>query len=244
MPKVTDPALLAQLNGQQPPGPQPIVLGRPDPKLPGQLRGQDLSNQRTAQQISIDAVMLPAELAKARAQAATAKAEIEKTRIEAQRLKAEQARGGLTADQASAQRDKLTALRALEKQIRTVGDLYRKGPGATSGLSGLLDYLPLEANKAFDTASAGIGDVAFNAFRTPGAGAQSDAELRARLAATQPSSRDYNQEVEQKIGYLQNRLAEEYRARGMSYKPVMFGSAGRSAPKKPADDGWKIEEVK
>lgn len=109
----------------------------------------------------------------------------------------------------------IATLRALEDQINRVESLYKSGPGATSGVMGALDYLPTPTNKQFDAASAGIGDVAFNAFRTPGAGAQSDAELKARLAATQPSSSDYDNVIEEKLNYLRTRLDAAYEAMGV-----------------------------
>lgn len=62
MPEITDPALLQQLNSgptQRPPrpsGPQPITLGRPDPKLPGQLEGQRLDNESKRRDADLDAV--------------------------------------------------------------------------------------------------------------------------------------------------------------------------------------------
>lgn len=111
--------------------------------------------------------------------------------------------------------DRLTNLRALEAQIQRVEQLYKAGPGSTKGLSSLLDYLPTPTNSQFDTASAGIGDVAFNAFRTPGAGAQSDAELKARLAATQPNASDYDATIQEKLNYLKNRLNASYQTLGV-----------------------------
>ena len=113
-------------------------------------------------------------------------------------------------------REKFAALRALEEQILRVDGLYKKGPGATSGVWGAEDYLPTPANKAFNTAASGIGDVAFNAFRTPGAGAQSDAELKARLEATQPAASDFDATIEEKLNYLKTRLDETYRAMGVA----------------------------
>jgi len=113
-------------------------------------------------------------------------------------------------------REKFAALRALEEQITRVESLYKEGPGATKGVFGAADYLPTPSNKAFDTAASGIGDVAFNAFRTPGAGAQSDAELKARLQATQPAAADYDTTIEEKLNYLRTRLDETYKALGVA----------------------------
>lgn len=148
-------------------------------------------------------------------------------------------------DSQIAERDKMGNLRALERQMKRIADLYRKGPGATEAwsLSSLLDYAPTDANRAFNTASEGIGDVAFGAFRVPGAGSQSDAELKARLAATRPYASDNDATINEKFNYLQNRLAEAYRARGVNFKPILLDALKKPAPRKQSD-GWKIEEVR
>lgn len=126
-------------------------------------------------------------------------------------------------------------LRALEKQIARVGDLYRKGPGATKGVSSVMDYLPLPANKQFDAAAAGLGEMGLAAFRVPGVGSQSDAELRAFIDANRPSASDYDVQIEEKLRNLRTRLAEAYKAQGVKYSP--------NASASPRNDGWKIERI-
>lgn len=121
--------------------------------------------------------------------------------------------------------NRLATLGALRNQIATVADMYRKGPGATKGLGGLYDYLPTPSNKAFDSAGAGLGELGLAAFRVPGVGAQSDAELRAFVDANRPSSSDYDASIEQKLSNLQNRLAASYQAMGKKYQPVQIGAA-------------------
>src|SRR3546814_4333588 len=85
---------------------------------------------------------------------------------------------------------RLANLKALEKQMGRIRELYRQGPGATKGVSGLGDFLPTEVNSKFDSAGAGITQLAQAAFRVPGTGEQSDRELQPFVAAKQPSSWD------------------------------------------------------
>jgi hypothetical protein len=110
---------------------------------------------------------------------------------------------------------KLANIRAAQAQIDRLTGLFMKGPGATKGVSGLFDYLPSPANKQFDTAGAGLGDTAFAAFRTPGSGTQSDADLRAFIAANRPSASDFDSAIKEKISNMQNRLDQTYSAYGM-----------------------------
>ena len=106
-------------------------------------------------------------------------------------------------------------LRALENQIARVRELYKQGPGATSGVMGAKDYLPTPGNKQFDSAAAGLGEIGLAAFRVPGVGSQSDAELRAFIDANRPSAGDYDAQIEEKLRNLENRLNESYKALGI-----------------------------
>src|SRR5690606_25547211 len=97
---------------------------------------------------------------------------------------------GYTAKDDAVDPMKLAQFRALEEQIARVEELYRSGPGSTKGIRGLSDYLPTDANAAFDSASAGLGEVGLAAFRVPGVGSQSDTELRQFVAANTPRASD------------------------------------------------------
>lgn len=136
---------------------------------------------------------------------------------------------------------KLANLRAMENQIARVRQLYKQGPGATKGVMGAMDYLPTPANKQFDSAGAGLGDLGLAAFRVPGVGSQSDAELRAFIEANRPSSSDYDSQIEEKLRNLENRLSETYKVYGKTYG----GNTIRNAPRKATGgnianfDDWK-----
>lgn len=129
------------------------------------------------------------------------------------------------------QADKMAPLNAMSNQIARVRELYSKGPGATKAWTpgALADYLPTDANKAFDTAGRGLGQLGMSAFRVPGVGSQSDAELRDFIETNRPSAADNDVTIQEKIRNLENRLGEAYKARGSQYRPP----STRGAPRKP-----------
>lgn len=149
---------------------------------------------------------------------------------EARMKELEAAQKGQEAKQGGLDKQKLANLRAAQSQIDRLRLLYKQGPGKTSGFSGVLDYLPSNANKRFNTAGAGLGEVGLAAFRVPGVGSQSDAELRAFIDANRPSAGDFDAEIQEKLNNLQNRLNQTYSAYGIQRKGG-------------GDDGWKIERL-
>lgn len=195
---VSDPSLLARLNGGSP---KPVQISGPDPKLPGQVQGQGLNNRQTQQEIERQGQLTPWQIRAAKAQA----------------LKAEKDLEAKPSGDPRAPR-----LQALQAQLERVAQLYKTGPGATKGLSGLMDYAPTPANKQFDTAAAGLGELGMSAFRVPGAGSQSDAELKAFISANTPSSSDYDVSIEEKMRNIRNRLNHELRG-AMPQRPAGGG---------------------
>lgn len=195
-----------------PDGPQQVAA--PNPLKVQGARADVASTQagtaRTMGQESRDAALFEAARRKAVADAAKAEAEAG-------------AAGGLD-------KQKLANIRAAQGQIDRMRKLFSAGPGKTTGLASVLDYLPTAGNKQFDTAGAGLGEVGLAAFRVPGVGAQSDAELRAFIAANRPSASDYDVAIKEKLNNLQNRLNQTYSAYGMKRKGG-------------DDSGWKIERI-
>ncbi len=126
---------------------------------------------------------------------------------------------------ASARQQNLTALAAKYAEVKGMYDKNLKGVGPGS----LLEYLPLPANKAFDSAAAGMSDLAMAAFRVPGVGAQSDADQRNFMRANEPHAADQDQQIEAKLGNIRNRI----KAAGV---PIP-GEADAAA-------GWKITRIK
>lgn len=185
-------------------------IGPANTMRPLQEQGAALGNQRTQQQIQADQQLIPLQVQKAQADVSIAQANAKK------------AANAPTIDPKVAQRE--ANLRAMQNQINRVQQLYKAGPGATSGVSGLLDYLPTPENKQFDTAGAGLAELGLAAFRVPGVGSQSDAELRAFVEANKPRSTDYDVQIQEKLRNLQNRL--------MSARNSPVGSQSRRAKPK------------
>ena len=179
-------------------------IAPPDPRLPAQVEGAQLGNARARQQIDTESQLAPL------------RRQLLQEQIKSARVNTAKAQGSQPIDPA-----KLGQFRSLQDQINRVQQLYKTGPGATKGISGLLDYLPSPGNKQFDAAGAGLGEIGLAAFRVPGSGSQSDAELRAFIQANRPSSSDYDVQIQEKLRNLQNRLNQTYSAMGV--KPQSGG---------------------
>lgn len=191
-------------------GGQPSLqrVGPENQKRPLEVQGAQLSNTRAAQQIDADRQLIPLQVQKARADATAAAAAAQKSSLDT----------GLDPQ-------KLANIRAAQSQITRLAELYKKGPGRTKGLSGVLDFLPTPGNSQFNTAGAGLGEVGLAAFRVPGVGSQTDADLKAFVDANRPSSSDYDTTINEKIRNLQNRLNQTYQA--YKIKPQSGGGGSK-----------------
>lgn len=87
-------------------------------------------------------------------------------------------------------------------------ETYKNGPGSTSGLNGLRDFLPFPRNKAFDTSANQVRGYAKKAQGTTGGEVNTIAEMQMNIGAFIPSSRDYNEEVQSKFNGLENERAK------------------------------------
>lgn len=144
----------------------------------------------------------------ARAQAERDLAEAEKARAEASRDPNAQV----------LDRGKIGQFLALENQLARLDQLYAEGPGSTTGVGAIADYLPSDVNAAFDSAGAGLSEVGLAAFRVPGVGSQSDAELRQFIAANTPRASDRDSAIREKLRNLRNRLEATKQAWGVDPK--------------------------
>ena len=207
-----------------------VQVAPASPKLPYEVQGAQLGNQRTAQQIDADRQLLPLQVRKMQADIVKAQADADRARSELVKAKKPDPKAA----------GRIANLRALEAQINRVGQLYQAGPGSTRGISGLLDYIPANANRQFDSAGAGLGEMGLAAFRVPGVGSQSDAELRAFVEANRPYASDRDEQIEEKMRNLQTRLGAAYQSMGIPYRPRQIKKRGPAS----SDDGWKIEEVR
>lgn len=189
-------------------GPSPVTLGRPNT---AKVLGDNLSNTKTQLDIDGKRATMDADRRRAEADARTAEINADKA--------AREAKGDAPDNQ------KLANLRALENLLNDLTTQYNAGPGVTKGFKGWQDYLPSDVNAQFDTTGSSIGDVGFAAFRVPGSGPQSDADLRNFVNANTPSSGNRDVSIEQKIKNVRNRLNETYKQYGIEpQKSVQIGA--------------------
>lgn len=153
---------------------------------------------------------------------ATANASIAKVLADARKAEADARvaeenakRGGLTPDQFNEQRGKMTQLNSLASQINRVQQLYDQSVGKTKGLKGLMDYLPSDANAAFDAAGAALSQQGLGAFRVPGTGTVSDRDAMMFDRANLPTADTRDAAIQEQLRGLRARVEEEYRSRGL-----------------------------
>ena len=173
-------------------------------------RASELATQREAS--AIGQALAAANASNARA--AATQAEVERSNSQLNLQLAE--RGYRVTDDGQVERipgwtprvdpGKIAQYRALESQLDRIQELYNQGPGATEGVYGALDYLPTDANQQFNTAAAGLQEIAFAANRIAGSGTQSDADLALQREANQPFASDRDVTIEEKIRQVRNRL--------------------------------------
>lgn len=202
---VTDPALLAILNGDGPAQSGPPM--GPPPKPPAAPSAVELERLRIAQQ---------AEARQAASQQATQDLNERKFDYQQQQDGAKVGANGATSADPKVQA-KLANLEALEGQINRVQQLFNEGQDENTipGLGSLWEYLPTQANTQFDSASAGLAEQGLAAFRVPGVGAQSDTELRQFVEANKPSSWSNDSSNLERLRQLRARVEATRKAMGL-----------------------------
>jgi len=158
------------------------------------LGGAQLGNQRTAQQIAIEAAKAPFTPRLAAAETSKAEADAEAARYNLQKARNE-------APLANADKNRYTNLQDAINSIKTA---FAAGPLRTSGIYGLQDYIPSDSNRlandAGNAARALIGpalNLTASQLNTPG-------EVRNNVEPYIPTSWDTNAQVKAKIERLQN----------------------------------------
>lgn len=195
-------------------GQQPYTIGQADPaaqyKAPRasvDLTGANLGNQRTAQQIALEAATAEATRLKAEADARRAAAEAEKAERDLKTAPAE----------SQAQMDRLSRLNQLARQINRTQFLYNTNIGTTKGIRGLRDLLPTDDNSRFDVAGNQLSQQGLAAFRVPGTGTVSDRDAAMFDRANLPTASTRDAAIDEQLGGIRARVEEEYRTLG---KPV------------------------
>ena len=194
----------------------PYTIGTPDPasaytgpKAAADLQNTQLNTQRTQQQMTLDALTANATRVKADADAKKAVADAAKAERELQ-----QAKGGARSGKFA----------ALVRQINRVQQLYDRDLAGTNPF----EVFQYGTNQAFDAAAAQMSQQAFGAFRTPGEGPQSDADLKLMLRANEPSAMSWDATNMERLNGLRSRVEAEMVAAGLG-KPKWGDDAGQPA---------------
>jgi len=97
--------------------------------------------------------------------------------------------------------------------INRVQDLYDESIGKTKGIAGVVDYLPTDAAKRFDTAGAQLSQIGLAAFRTPGTGTVSDRDAIMFDKGNLPTADTRDAAIEEILGGLRRRVEEAYQGK-------------------------------
>lgn len=98
--------------------------------------------------------------------------------------------------------DKYKAAVALGSQIDRLEQLYKAGPGSTSGPAGVMDFLPTPANKTFNSYSDQFRGPVKAALGMTGGENNTAAEGKQNLGGYLPQAGDYDATIEEKINSL------------------------------------------
>lgn len=125
-----------------------------------------------------------------------------------------------TADKISSKErsDAIAGYRSAESLDRIVAQLeqqYQAGPGATKGLAGLQDYLPLTANRQFDSTGNAARGIVGQALGFTGGQLNTAREAEMAVGPYLPQSSDRDEVIRDKIARLKE-LANDARARSVS----------------------------
>lgn len=198
----------------------PYTIGTPDPasqyeapKAAVDLGNARLTGQRTQQQMALDAMTAPAQAAKAMADARAAQA------VAIQ--KEQELSGRPTTEQRSKLKSDLSALTNLATGIGDLRRLYAQGPGSTTGVAGLGDYLPYTVNQQFDKAGERLAAFVATALGLSGQQFNTPAEQQLFIGSYLPKASDRDEVIQDKIGKLSELLQN---ARGNAQQQLGIAS--------------------
>jgi hypothetical protein len=138
-----------------------------------------------------------------------------------------------------AQDSRAAKLQGLLKQLDRAEGIYRdqiKG-GIPNPISGRLFPLS-EGNSAFQAAASSAAQQAFSAFRVPGEGPQSDADLRLFTEANRPLPTDTEASIEEKFRAVRSRALAELEALGVGVGDTdVVSPLAVSTPTRAAGEG-------
>lgn len=191
MPKITDPAALAELNA-----PSPRVFGAPDP-----FKVEDQAIQRRNAEIAARSAD------RQDANAANQIADNAANRNLAERklafeMEQSKSKNNLSPKERADAIAGYNAGNELDKIIAEMETLFKAGPGSTSGLGGVADYLPLTQNQRFDAAGNAARGFVGTALGFTGGQLNSVQEAQMAVGPFLPQSGDRDATILDKIERL------------------------------------------
>lgn len=196
------------------------------------LGGAQLGNQKTAQQIALEAARVP--YAPRQAAADTTKAEAEAQAAQLTLQKAQREAALPVAGQ--------TGRMNLQRAIDDIKMRFAAGPGQTSGIAGLRDYLPTTANQQFDAAGNAVRGFVGPALGLTGGQLNTEKEAQRAVGPYIPQASDRDEVILDKIARLQG-LADAMggkRTTPEQRRPEQLlasGGGGTSNPTQPGGSG-------
>ncbi len=188
-------------------GYQDAPIGGPNPAVANDAERLRLAQEAAARQAANDAqVNADRQEDNARADRTLAIAEGRATQT---------ANGAMTSAQRMEQQGRVSRLAQLAQQINRTQELFNDGPGTTSGLGGVLDYFPTDANAAFDVAGASLAQQGLAAFRVPGTGTVSDRDAMMFDRANLPTASTRDSAVQEQLNGMRARVEAEMQALGI-----------------------------
>lgn len=133
--------------------------------------------------------------------------------------------------------DRVTKLETLLDQLDRVESLYQQNlkGGMPGPIAGRVPGVLRPENDQFNSAAAALAEQGLSAFRVPGVGSQSDAELRQFVEANRPRSADTDLAIEEKLRALRMRAEAEFQS--------MRGSQPEAPPSPLRGTGEPQEEI-
>jgi hypothetical protein len=209
-------------------------LGGPDPKLPyevQQAQGQAAASRFAAPKAQADTTIAQANAANAQA---VAEAQARKAEAEA-RIAEMNARNGKSQLDPKVRADAIAGYNTAQ-QLRAIADSlgpsFAAGPGATSGVEGVLDYLPLTTNQQFDTAGNKARGIVGQALGFTGGQLNTEREAERSVGPYIPQSSDRDAKALDKIQSLQD-LADTAESRAIAILGGVPDANGNITPVAP-----------
>jgi len=204
------------------------------------LSGAQLGNRKTAQQIALEAAQVPYAPRQAAADTTKSEAEAQAAQLALQKAQRE------AALPVSGQVGRVN----LQRAIDDIKARFAAGPGRTSGLGGLADYLPTTENQQFDAAGNAVRGFVGPALGLTGGQLNTEKEAQRAVGPYIPQASDRDAVILDKIQRLQGLAdamagAKRQQQQNQAQAQIASGGGGNSNPQQPGGrpPGYDVASV-